>query len=114
MWEIMHVYTELRSERDRLIHELAAASGGNLRDWSAYFCMRAIHECDPEAVAIAYVWLLTYAEHFTIPQETPPWQKITFKIDMRIPLQHSNQDAVLKRMGVDMWSGYGVVALHKR
>ena len=63
MWEIMHVYTELRCERDQLIHELAAASGGNLRHWSAYFCIAAIHECDPEAVAIAYVWLLTYAEH---------------------------------------------------
>ena len=95
MWEIMHVYTELRCERDRLMDELAAASGGNLRDWSAYFRMRAICECDPEAFVIAYVWLLTYAEHFTIPQENPPWQKnIPFKTGMRIALQHSNQYSV--------------------
>ena len=65
MWEIMHLYTELRCERDRLMDELAAASGGNLQDWSAYFYMQAIHECDPEAVAIAYVWLLTCAEHWS-------------------------------------------------
>ena len=182
MWEIMHVYTELRCERDQLIHELAAASGGNSRDWSAYFHMRAIYECDPEAVAIAYVWLLTYAEHCSslkkamrsfliwccvLYMRTPQWLSINTLLERLFqPVRYNGWDqllsqlkmaydhnfpgfrrpatrrkkthrgrrtrsklactlpfstpintpvyAVPKRMGMDMRSGYGVVALHKR